>query len=115
MKFLITDAGMHTLIRPAMYESYHGVVPLVRRKGAGLTADVVGPVCESSDWFAKDRRLPRIEEGDRLAILMAGAYGFAMSSRYNAHPLVEEVLVDGRKTKIIRKAETYADMIRHEG
>ena len=113
-KFVITDAGMHNLIRPALYDSYHEIVPLVRRKGPRLRADVVGPVCESSDWFAKDRSLPCLEEGDRLAVLTAGAYGFAMSSRYNAHPLVEEVLIDGRKDRTIRRAETYADMVRHE-
>jgi diaminopimelate decarboxylase len=113
-KFVITDAGMHNLIRPALYDAYHRIVPLAKTGGPKAKADVVGPVCESSDYFAKDRVLPDVREGDRLAVLSAGAYGFAMSSRYNGHPFVEEVLVDGRKTRTIRRPETYADMVKLE-
>lgn len=103
--FVIVDAAMNDLIRPAFYDSYHEIVPLARRNGSvnGLIAsDVVGPVCESSDYFAKDRPLPKVAEGDYLALLSAGAYGFVMASNYNSRAFAAEVLVHGHKAALVR-------------
>ncbi len=93
--FVIVDAGMNDLARPAVYDSYHEVVPVIRREGEAVQADVVGPICESTDYLAKDRRLVGIERGDLLAVMSAGAYSFSMSSNYNSRPRAAEVLVDG--------------------
>jgi diaminopimelate decarboxylase len=103
--FVIVDAAMNDLIRPAFYDAYHEIVPLVRTTGARVTADVVGGVCESGDYFCKDRPLPKIGEGDYLALLSAGAYGFAMASNYNARPLAAEVLVNGKKFAVARERQ----------
>ncbi len=103
--FVIVDAAMNDLIRPAFYEAYHQIVPLRQRKGSLINSDVVGPICESGDFFAKDRPLPRLEEGDHLALLSAGAYGFVMASNYNTRPLAAEVLVHGRKSALVRKRQ----------
>src|SRR5437899_6616893 len=100
--FVIVDAAMNDLIRPAFYEAYHEIVPLTRRNGALIPSDVVGPVCESGDYFCKDRPLPKVGEGDRLALLSAGAYGFVMASNYNTRPLAAEVLVNGRRAALVR-------------
>ncbi|MBN8247000.1 MAG: diaminopimelate decarboxylase [Verrucomicrobia bacterium] len=100
--FVIVDAAMNDLIRPAFYDSYHEIVPLTRRGGAVVSSDVVGPICESGDFFAKDRPLPRVAEGDHLALLSAGAYGSVMGSNYNSRPLAAEVLVHGRKSAVVR-------------
>ncbi|MCW5557833.1 MAG: diaminopimelate decarboxylase [Verrucomicrobiae bacterium] len=100
--FVIVDAAMNDLIRPAFYDSYHEIVPVVRRSGAVVSSDVVGPICESGDFFAKDRPLPRVAEGDYLALLSAGAYGSVMGSNYNSRPLAAEVLVHGRKSAVVR-------------
>jgi len=100
--FVIVDAAMNDLIRPALYDSYHEIVPLTRRGGAPVKSDVVGPICESSDYFCKDRPLPKVGEGDYLALLSAGAYGFVMASNYNTRPLAAEVLVNGKKFAIAR-------------
>lgn len=111
--FLIIDAGMNDLIRPALYDAFHEIVPL-REPAAGsanLRYDVVGPVCETSDLFATDRPLPELESGDLVAILTAGAYGAVMASDYNARPRVAEVLVHGEQWGIVRPRETYADLI----
>ncbi len=113
-KFVIVDAGMHNLIRPSLYDAYHTIVPIDASGKKKIKVDVVGPVCESGDFFAKGRALPEVKERDLLAVLNAGAYGMAMSSRYNSHPFVEEVLVDGDKARTIRKPETYDDMTRNE-
>src|SRR5690606_23499389 len=104
--FAVVDAAMNDLMRPALYDAYHGVLPLQRR--AELPAqryDVVGPVCESGDWLARDRALA-IAEGDLLAIASAGAYGMAMASNYNTRPRAVEVLVDGARAHVIRERET---------
>ena len=100
-KFLILDAGMNDLIRPAMYDAHHEIVSL--REGlAGSLYDVVGPVCESSDLFGRDRRLPQMKDGDLVAILTAGAYGAVMASAYNARPPAAEVLVKGSEWAVVR-------------
>ncbi|MBI1987905.1 MAG: diaminopimelate decarboxylase [Nitrospinae bacterium] len=118
--FLIVDAGMNDLIRPSLYGSYHGIQPVIRKGDKGdsqpssIIADVVGPICESGDFLAKDRRLPEAAPGELLAVMTAGAYGFTMSSNYNARPRVAEVLVKGSEYRVIRQRETYADLVRGE-
>lgn len=123
-KFVIVDAAMNDLIRPALYNAFHFIWPTrvtekmlpekrakdLKIKGAE-TVDIVGPICESGDFLAKDRALPPVKRGDLLAIFTAGAYGFTMSSNYNARPLAAEVLVDGDKFSVIRKRQTYEDLI----
>jgi diaminopimelate decarboxylase len=108
--FLIVDAAMNDLIRPAFYEAYHEIVPLRRKGGKPAPGDVVGPICESGDFFAKDRLLPKAGEGDYLALLSAGAYGFAMASNYNTRPLAAEVLVSGRRAALVRARQSPADI-----
>ena len=103
--FVIVDAAMNDLIRPAFYDSYHEIVPLTQKNGATISSDVVGPVCESGDFFAKDRPLPKVGEGDHLALLSAGAYGFVMASNYNSRSLAAEVLVNGNKAAIVRERQ----------
>ena len=100
--FVIVDAAMNDLIRPAFYDAYHEIVPVRRKRGAPVVSDVVGPVCESGDFFAKERPLPRVGEGDLLALLSAGAYGSVMGSNYNSRPLPAEVLVDGGRVALVR-------------
>jgi diaminopimelate decarboxylase len=100
--FVIVDAAMNDLIRPAFYDSYHQIVPVVRRRGALITSDVVGPICESGDFFCKDRPLPKVGEGDHLALLSAGAYGSVMASNYNSRGLPAEVLVHGNRSALVR-------------
>jgi diaminopimelate decarboxylase len=114
-KFVIVDAGMNDLIRPALYQSYHEIVPV--RQPAGNQwepVDVVGPVCESGDFFAQNRELPEMKEGDFVALMSAGAYGFAMASNYNSRPLPAEVLVSGNRFSLIRRRQTMEDLIRGE-
>ncbi|PWU13591.1 MAG: diaminopimelate decarboxylase [Verrucomicrobia bacterium] len=103
--FLIVDGAMNDLIRPAFYDAYHEIVPLVRRNGLLVKTDVVGPICESGDFFCHDRPLPRLCAGDALALLSAGAYGFAMASNYNTRPMAAEVLVSGRKAALVRERQ----------
>lgn len=109
-RFLIVDAAMNDLIRPALYGAHHEIVPVLQPETFALdareTVDVVGPVCESGDFFARDRELPHVEEGDLLAILDAGAYGMALASNYNTRPRPAEVLVSGKSVKVIRRRET---------
>ncbi len=112
--FIITDGGMNDLIRPALYEAYHEIVPVLKREGPRLKVDIVGPICESADFFGKDRVLNPVEEGDFIAVFSAGAYGFSMSSNYNSRPRAAEALVDKDKFYIIRKRETYEDLIDKE-
>ncbi|MDD2927323.1 MAG: diaminopimelate decarboxylase [Candidatus Omnitrophica bacterium] len=112
-KFIIVDAGMNDLIRPALYEAYHQLVSL-KRKSRTERADVVGPICESGDFFAKDRLLPKVEEGEYLAALGAGAYGFSMASNYNSRRRPQEVMVVKNKVFVIRKRETCRDLVRNE-
>jgi diaminopimelate decarboxylase len=112
--FVIVDAAMNDLIRPAFYESYHQIKPLTAKPGKVISSDVVGPICESGDTFCKNRPLPPLKMGDRVAFLSAGAYGFVMSSQYNSRPRAAEVLVDGKKVVVARKRETLDDLIRGE-
>jgi diaminopimelate decarboxylase len=113
--FLIVDAAMNDLVRPAMYDSYHEIVPLHRDSSrAALVADVVGPVCESGDCFAKDRQLQEVREGELIAFLSAGAYGYTMASRYNTRALAAEVLVKGSAFELVNARETFEQMIAGE-
>ncbi len=100
--FVIVDAAMNDLIRPAFYDSYHEIVPLTKRNGAPVSSDVVGPICESSDYFCKDRPMPKLGEGDYVALMSAGAYGFVMASNYNTRALAAEVMVDGKRAAVVR-------------
>jgi len=114
-KFVIVDAGMNDLIRPALYQSYHEIVPV--REAPESTrepVDVVGPVCESGDFFAQDRLLPEMKEGDLVALMSAGAYGFVMASNYNSRPLPAEALVQGNEFALIHQRQTFEDLIRGE-
>jgi diaminopimelate decarboxylase len=115
-KFAIVDAGMNDLIRPALYQSYHEIVPVEEPKSEMEIGkiDIVGPVCESGDFFALDREMPEVHEGDLLAIMSAGAYGFVMASNYNSRPLPAEAVVRGDKFALIRKRQTWDDLVRGE-
>jgi len=130
-KFAIIDAGMNDLIRPALYESYHQIVPVVQPGGTGSVPsqnfrddtevvpkrqkmDIVGPVCESGDFFAQGREMPELHPGDLLAVMSAGAYGFVMASNYNSRPLPAEALVDGDRVALIRRRQTLEDLARDE-
>ncbi len=113
-KFVVVDAGMNDLIRPALYEAHHAISPVKPRKGKGASVEVVGPVCESSDVLGKDRPLGNVEQGDLLAIHSAGAYGMSMASNYNSRPRPAEVLVSGSGFKVVRRRETYDDLLRSE-
>ena len=103
--FTIVDAAMNDLIRPAFYDAYHEIVPLTRKNGVQISSDVVGPICESSDFFCKDRPLPKVGEGDYLALLSAGAYGFTQASNYNTRPRAAEILVKGRRAAVARERQ----------
>ncbi|MFI5352098.1 MAG: diaminopimelate decarboxylase [Candidatus Binatales bacterium] len=114
-RFVIVDGAMNDLIRPVLYEAYHAIWPVEQRAGARqIVADVVGPVCESGDFFARERALPEPKEGDLIALMSAGAYGFVMASNYNSRPRAPEVLVDGEKAHVVRERETFEDLIRGE-
>jgi len=113
-KFVVVDAAMNDLTRPSLYGAYHAIVP-VREKGAEReVVDIVGPICETGDFLAKERELPQVEQGDLLAVMSAGAYGFSMSSNYNSRPRVAEVLVDGGSYALIRKRETFESLVQGE-
>jgi diaminopimelate decarboxylase len=112
-EFVITDAGMNDLLRPSHYQAYHHI-SAARPSGSSETYDVVGPVCESGDFFALNRTMDAVAEGDLLIVHSAGAYGFVMASSYNSRPRPPEVLVEGDRFAIIRERETYADLVRHE-
>ena len=111
--FCIVDAAMTELLRPALYEAHHGIVPINTKTAKSVVYDVVGPVCESGDWLGRDRALA-VEEGDVLAILSAGAYGFVMASNYNTRPMPAEILVDGENAYIVRERQKVADLFAHE-
>jgi diaminopimelate decarboxylase len=113
--FVITNAGMNDLIRPALYQAYHEIVPVIQNAASKpVTVDIVGPVCETGDFFARDRSLPEVKEGDLVAILDAGAYGMTLSSNYNTRPRPAEVLVEGKRARLIRRRETIQDLTRQE-
>jgi diaminopimelate decarboxylase len=115
-KFVVVDAAMNDLVRPALYDAYHEIVPVVRDAAAGEHElfDVVGPICETGDFFARGREMPPVKDGDLLAILDAGAYGMVLASNYNTRPRPAEVLVDGSKARLIRRRENMADLLRLE-
>jgi len=114
-KFLVVDAAMNDFLRPSLYEAYHEIIPLrLEEEDLSERVDVVGPICESGDFFARDRELPVANEGDVLAMLDAGAYGMALASNYNTRPRPAEVLVDGRSVRVIRRRETIGDLLRAE-
>ena len=113
-RFIIVDAGMNDLLRPALYDAHHEIVPVKPRRGKKQRADVVGPVCESSDVLGHARRLPPLEQGDLLATMSAGAYGMSMASNYNARPRPAEVLVDGDRYRVVRRRESLEDLLRNE-
>jgi diaminopimelate decarboxylase len=114
--FLIVDAGMNDLIRPAFYGAYHDILPVTRLRGKPKhrSVDVVGPICESGDFLAKDRVLPALGPGDLLAVMSCGAYGFVMSSNYNSRGRIPEVVVRGRKFFVARRRELFEDLVRNE-
>jgi diaminopimelate decarboxylase len=113
-RFVIVDAAMNDLIRPALYESYHEILPVRKTRRAAVKADVVGPVCESGDFLAQERRLAAVGEGDLLAVMSAGAYGMTMSSNYNSRGRAAEVLVDGQQCAVVRRREGVEDLVRAE-
>ena len=112
-EFVIVDAGMNDLIRPSLYDAYHHIVPVVKNRREEVLSDVVGPICESGDFLAKGRLLNRVKQGEYLAAMSAGAYGFSMSSNYNSRPRAAEVMVRGKEHFLIRKRETYSDLIKN--
>jgi diaminopimelate decarboxylase len=113
-RIITTDAGMTDLIRPALYEAYHPIAPVVQGEPASELADVAGPVCESSDFLGYERSLPEVKRGDLIAVLHAGAYGATMSSNYNSRPRAPEVLVEGDTFCVVRRRETWDDLVRAE-
>ena len=113
-EFVIVDAGMNDLIRPSLYEAYHHILPVTRKKRDTVLCDVVGPICESGDFLARQRELKRIKQGEYLAVMSAGAYGFSMSSNYNSRPRAAEVMVKDGQHFLIRQRETYNDLVRNE-
>lgn len=114
-RFIVTDIGMNDLIRPSLYNAYHRILPVRKKDGKIGKFDVVGPVCESGDFIARERELPEMERGEYIAVLDAGAYGFSMASNYNSRPRPAEVLVSGREFRMVRKRERYKDIMRGEG
>ena len=112
--FYVVDGAMNDLVRPALYNAYHEIIPVKKNNGRDVRVDIVGPICESGDFFARDRDIPSLEPGELLAVLGAGAYGFSMASNYNSRKRVAEVLVKEKEFFVIRKRETYKDMIKGE-
>lgn len=113
-QFVVVDAGMTDLIRPGLYGAYHDIVPVEANERQRFVADIVGPVCETTDYLARDRILPQVQRGEILAVKDAGAYGFTLASNYNSRPRAAEVLVDSQSYRIVRKRESYEDLIRGE-
>ena len=113
-EFIIVDAGMNDLIRPALYDAYHEILPLRQNPMGTVRADVVGPVCESGDFFAKDREMANVMPGDLVAVMTCGAYGMVAGSNYNARTRPAEVLVEGGQWRVVRERESYHDLIRGE-
>lgn len=112
-RFIVVDGAMNDLMRPSLYQAHHEILP-VRRQAPSLTADLVGPVCESGDFFARDREVPDLRAGDLLALMNTGAYGFVLSSNYNSRPRAAEVLVEGEVFRVVRRRETLEDLVRGE-
>jgi diaminopimelate decarboxylase len=113
-EFVVVDAAMNDLIRPSLYHAYHEIIPLRQNELPPVTADVVGPICETGDFLARDRHMANVMPGDYLAVCTAGAYGFVLASNYNSRPRVAEVLVEGDSYRVIRQRESYQDLIRGE-
>ncbi len=113
-KFAIVDGGMNLLIRPALYSAYHKAELVKKRFGERERYDIVGPICESSDFLALDRDLTKLKSGDRIVLFSAGAYGFTMASNYNSHPKCAEVMIKGNRSYLVRKSEDYRDLIKGE-
>jgi len=113
-KFIVVDAGMNDLVRPSLYKSYHNIQHVKKTRRKEIVADVVGPICESGDYLAKNRKLPGFVRGELMAVMSAGAYGFTMSSNYNSRPRAAEVLVSGDRYHVIRKREDFRELIRGE-
>jgi diaminopimelate decarboxylase len=112
--FIIVDAGMNDLMRPSLYDAYHHIQPVVKSKRDTIIADIVGPICESGDFLAKDREVRKVKQGEYLAVMSAGAYGFSMSSNYNSRPRAAEVMVHGKEFALVRKRESLNDLLRGE-
>lgn len=112
--FIIVDAGMNDLVRPSIYDAYHEIMPVMQNNKPKLVADIVGPICESTDFFAKDRKIQGVEKGDYLVIRDTGAYGFAMASNYNSRRKPAEIMIKSNKIYIIRERETWKDLLRNE-
>jgi len=113
-QFVVVDAGMNDLIRPGLYGAYHDIVPVETSERGDFVADIVGPVCETTDYLARERTLPQVQRGEILAVRDAGAYGFTLASNYNSRPRAAEVLVDSQSYQIVRKRESYEDLVRGE-
>jgi diaminopimelate decarboxylase len=114
-EFVVIDAAMNDLIRPALYQSHHEIVPVRRLEAAGtVKADIVGPVCETGDFLARGREIQNVFPGDMLAVCTAGAYGFALASNYNSRPRPAEILVEGDMFRTVRRRETWEDLVRGE-
>ena len=113
-KFLIVDAGMNDLLRPAFYQAYHEIIPVLKKERPSIVADVVGPICETGDFLARERELPLVKPGELLAVMSAGAYGFVMASNYNSRPRPAEVMVNGGEFYVVRRRETYAKLVAGE-
>ena len=112
--FVVVDSAMNDLVRPSLYDAYHAIEPVVRNLKETIKADVVGPICESGDFLAKNRQIPRVQPGDLLAIMSAGAYGFTMSSNYNSRPRVAEIMVKDDQFHVVRARESHEDLIKGE-
>ena len=114
-RFVVVDGAMNDLIRPVLYEAFHEIRPVEQHQHASMQiADVVGPVCESGDFFARERELPDVQAGELLAVMSAGAYGFVMASNYNSRPRAPEVVVDGARFHVVRERESFDDLVRGE-
>jgi diaminopimelate decarboxylase len=113
-EFVIVDAAMNDLLRPALYQSHHEVIPVQKDGREMIRADVVGPVCETGDFLARNREMPDMRSGDLLAICTAGAYGFVQASNYNSRPRPAEILVEGAEWRVIRRRETFEDLVEPE-
>jgi diaminopimelate decarboxylase len=113
-EFVIVDAGMNDLMRPSLYDAYHHIIPVIKNRRTQITADIVGPICESGDFLARGRRVQAVKRGELLAVMSAGAYGMSMSSNYNSRPTAAEVMVQGKAHSLIRKRGTYAELVEDE-